>query len=251
MLLSVETRSVARRVCKHGQRAKPPDQLTRTKRVCILQCDACSCRFEQVGKQRYVTAVHHFCSRRCRFYAQKAGGVLYNPHPALVREDVIARVRKASHSEAASQRRSNSLREYHKNKPSDWQNPGNTAVACAKRHQTMKRNGTYKKSSIEERLYEYLCATYGVDDVGRNVLINDRWPIDFHVKSIDTYVQLDGVYWHGLDRPINEIAQHKTKRDVQIHKKWITDRRQDSWFKERGIRLVRLTDRQFAEGVRL
>jgi hypothetical protein len=61
-------------------------------------------------------------------------------------------------------------------------------------------------------------------------------------RSIDTYVQLDGVYWHGLDRPIELIAEHRTKRDVQIHKKWATDREQDAWFAERGMKLVRITD---------
>ena len=72
-----------------------------------------------------------------------------------------------------------------------------------------------------------------------------RWPIDFYIKSIDTYVQLDGVYWHGLDRPIEAIAEHRTKRDVQIHKKWLIDRQQVEWFASRGLRLVRITDQEF------
>jgi hypothetical protein len=116
----------------------------------------------------------------------------------------------------------------------------------AKRHATMKANCTYGKSSKpEEKLYTLLCAWFDVDNVSRNVFVNSRWPIDFYIKSIDTYVQLDGIYWHGLDRPIEVIAEHRTKRDAQIHKKWLTDREQNRWFSEREMNLVRVTDAQF------
>ena len=110
----------------------------------------------------------------------------------------------------------------------------------------MKANCTYGKSSKpEEKLYTLLCAWFDVDNVSRNVFVNSRWPIDFYIKSIDTYVQLDGIYWHGLDRPIEVIAEHRTKRDAQIHKKWLTDREQNRWFSEREMNLVRVTDAQF------
>jgi very-short-patch-repair endonuclease len=124
----------------------------------------------------------------------------------------------------------------------------NTPSACQKRHQTMKLHGSYKKSSTEDMLYVALCNAYGIDEVQRQVpVLGTRWAIDFYVKSIDTYIQLDGVYWHGLDRPIEVIAEHRTKRDVQIHRKWLTDREQDKWFEERGMKLVRITDRQFVQ----
>lgn len=251
MLLRVETRLAERKKCKHGKRAKPISELTRIKKVYVLQCDQCRIDFERPGKEKFVNAEHHFCSAKCRVDAQKIGGVLCNQNPALIRSDVLKRANIASHSEIATQRRSHSLREYHQNRPIDWQNPGNTPEACIKRHETMKRNGTYRKSSVEDQVYDYLCSTFGDDQVERNVMINDKWPIDFYVKSIDTYIQLDGVYWHGLDRPIEEIAKHKTPRDAQIHKKWMTDRAQDAWFKERGMTLKRLTDVQFLRGERL
>jgi hypothetical protein len=108
----------------------------------------------------------------------------------------------------------------------------------------MKLSGTYRKSKSEDQCYDLLCECFGADDVERQVRINDRWAIDFYIKSIDTYVyvQFDGVYWHGLDRPIELIAEHRTKRDVQIHKKWATDREQDAWFSERGMKLIRISD---------
>lgn len=115
--------------------------------------------------------------------------------------------------------------------------------ASVKRHETMKREGTYRKSKPENKFYTILCDKFGTDNVERQCFIN-KWPIDFYVKSIGTYIQLDGVYWHGLDRPIELIAEHKTKRDVQIHKKWLTDREQDKWFITNNLTLVRITEMQ-------
>lgn len=109
-------------------------------------------------------------------------------------------------------------------------------------HAVLKRNGTYGKSKIEDRFYNALIDQFGI--VERQVNING-WLIDFYVKSIDTYIQFDGVYWHGLDRNLEEICKFVHKRDRVIYNKFLTDRKQDNWFKKSGFRLVRITDKQF------
>jgi hypothetical protein len=168
----------------------------------------------------------------------------------FVRPDVLQRTQVSSHTPQAEARRRTSLKAWHQNRPVDWQNAGNSPEASAKRHETMKRNGTYRKSSTEDAMYAYLCGVYGLDQVQRNVWMNGKWPIDFYVKPINTYMQLDGVYWHGLNRPIEVIKQFKKPRDVKIYRKWLTDREQNEWFRERDLKLVRLTDLQFKTGVR-
>jgi hypothetical protein len=247
MLIRVEKR-LKRKKSKHGKRMRPFDSLKRTKTYLILECDQCKLCFERPGTN--LSKRYHFCSMTCKSIAQKLGGVLNRPC-AFARPDVIESLKKRSHTKIAEKRRSESLRKYHQNRPDNWENPGNSVEACKKRHETMKKNGSYGKSKIEDLMYQDLIMKFGFEDVERNVLMNNCWPIDFYVKSIDTYVQLDGVYWHGLDRPIELISEHKTKRDVKIHKKWLTDREQDRWFSDRKIRLVRLTDIQFNSGIRL
>ena len=79
------------------------------------------------------------------------------------------------------------------------------------------------------------------------MVINDIWPIDFFISFIGTFIQLDGVYWHGLDRPILKIKESKSARDQQIYKKWLTDREQDRWFQENKLNLVRITDLEAKE----
>lgn len=104
-------------------------------------------------------------------------------------------------------------------------------------------------SKPENRFYEALREKFGVDDVKRQVPINDgRWTIDFHTLSIDAYVQLDGVYWHGLNRPIDAIRKSALsghRRDIGTYRKWLVDRQQVEWFASRGLCLVRIIDQEF------
>lgn len=113
-----------------------------------------------------------------------------------------------------------------------------------KAHETNKKNGTYSSSKIEDELYDLLCDYYGQKNVDRHILINN-WDVDFYIKNINTYLQLDGVYWHGLDRDIDAIKLSANDRDKNIVKKYYTDIKQNNWFKESNIKLVRITDMQF------
>ena len=122
----------------------------------------------------------------------------------------------------------------------------NTEQALIKKLQTEKENNTQGTSKIENHFYEKLCQCF--DDVFRFQRIpKKRWIIDFYIPSIDTYVQFDGVYWHGLNRPIEEIRKSLTKRDMQIAKAFQKDQAQNAWFQENGLRLVRVTDKEFQQ----
>ena len=124
----------------------------------------------------------------------------------------------------------------------------NCAEALQKRHKTMKKNGSYGKSKVEDKLYEYLCDRFGVEDVERQKLV-DRWNIDIYIKSLNTYIQLDGVYWHGLDRPIDLIKEFRTPRDKVIYRTSMTDKEQNSYFEAHQLKLIRITDIEFKRGI--
>ena len=116
---------------------------------------------------------------------------------------------------------------------------------CKRAHETMKRNGTYRKSKPEDRLYTILCQRFDANDVERQVHVPGtpkQWSFDFLVRSTGTYIQLDGVYWHGLDRPITEHHTSLNPRSHSITKKWATDRAQEKWFVEHKLCLLRITD---------
>ncbi len=116
-----------------------------------------------------------------------------------------------------------------------------------KRIDTMKRNNSFKKSRAEDKMYALLVEQFGNDDVERNKRPEGTaWPIDFYVKSIDTWIQVDGVYWHGLDGQLEKHRERSRldKRSRIIVYKWETDRRQEFWFAERGMKLARFTDKE-------
>lgn len=237
--------NIERRDC----RLQPIENL-KPRKIAVCQCDTCNIEFKilnhvtKKSKQKY-----HFCCVDCKARAQKHGGQLYNAKPTIINADVLKSAKFASHTADANRKRVESQRAYYADHPEE-RKKFNTPAACLKRHETMKKNKTYRTSRCENELFDYLVSKYGSHNIERNKLVNSKWPIDFYVKSTNTYIQLDGVYWHGLDRSIDDIAKYKTKRDFQIHKKWNTDREQDAWFSSNNEKLFRITDVQFLNGKR-
>ena len=256
---------VTRRVVNCSTRY--PNGKSATQHRALLKCDTCDCEFERTARQG-THYTRHFCSLKCQGISQRKGGILANVKEAIflkrygVTVPAKAAVVKQRMMQTNIDRRgvawpTQDVSVMAKQTDTNFQRYGirnvfsipetkkraNSPESCAKRHATMKHNGSYCKSKDEDLCYELLCCLFDVDDVVRQVTIpGTRWAIDFYVKSIDTYIQFDGAYWHGLDRPIEIIAEHMTKRDTLIHKKWLTDREQDEWFAQRNQRLIRITD---------
>jgi hypothetical protein len=88
-------------------------------------------------------------------------------------------------------------------------------------------------SQGEAEVATLLATTFG--EVKRWVWVNG-WSIDMYVPSCDAYVQFDGVYWHGLDRPIEMV------KDPKIVRKYYRDVEQVAWFSAQGLKLVRITE---------
>lgn len=110
------------------------------------------------------------------------------------------------------------------------------------------REGTFFKSKSEDQCFEALCVEFGAENISRQVAVTKYCCVDFYVKSIDIYIQFDGVYWHALERPIEEIRQsglNGNKRDMSRYRKWLVDRQQETWFTENNKTLIRFTDQQF------
>lgn len=113
----------------------------------------------------------------------------------------------------------------------------NSPEACRRRHETMKRNGTYARSRPEDSLHTALVEAFGQEHVERFVNLNG-WELDFHVKTHDVHVQLDGAYWHGL----NDARTSSGPRACSIARTVQRDRARVAWFEAHGHRLVRASD---------
>lgn len=106
---------------------------------------------------------------------------------------------------------------------------------------TKIKNGTCSKSKVEERINDIL-VTSGYKFL-RQVPLIKQW-IDFFIQDLNLYIQVDGVYWHGLNRPIDEIAIGSTLQDKKIYKQILRDSKLNDYAKENNLLLLRLTDEE-------
>ena len=77
----------------------------------------------------------------------------------------------------------------------------------------------------------------------RYITRNDgkRYNVDIYISDIDTFVEVDGVYWHGLDRPYDQLGPEQRG-------KFDHDRQLDDHCRQANIRLVRITDLEVKKG---
>lgn len=252
------------------------------KRVILkFNCDTCKRDYESVGgKRRTPKSGRTFCSNKCKFQASKKGEILYedakktslerygNEIPMLSAEIKERRnqtlqerygVTAALQIEAAKEKRRQTnierygfaetfqIKEFKEKREATWlANYGVTyrpfpENAVEKAKESMTKFPQKWSSKIELKFYDELCKHFGVDDVVHQKWING-WPIDFYVKSIDVYIQFDGIYWHALDMPLEEIRKSEKPRDKTRVQKWERDREQDDWFQTQCKQLVRITD---------
>lgn len=120
--------------------------------------------------------------------------------------------------------------------------------AYIKSQETKKVRRTHKLTSkIEEFVGEVLCDIFGKENVITQIKINNHWVFDFQILNPSLYVQVDGVYWHGLNRPREIIEQLKSSKDVSILKNIDKDIKQNIWATENNKIIVRFTDKEVLE----
>jgi len=225
------------------------------RKVMCFQCDHCGHLFEtKYNAWRLLTL--HMCSSLCRVQANRSGGVIQEKqrqtalahygvdHPLksrTVRDKIKRTLFERYGVENALKLCSPNSPEACKKRHETMKKTGGYTRSAQKCHETMKKNGTYGRISKQETmLYDLLVEKFGEQDVERQVLVNERWPIDFYINSIDTYVQYDSEYWHGLDRPIELIATSQNSRDRGIYCNWLSDRTKNDWFSSEKLNLVRI-----------
>jgi len=130
------------------------------------------------------------------------------------------------------------------NQTKEFRENTNWHEAVKKQHKTKKENGTYGKSKTEDQFYQFLLEHFSKNDIERQPIINE-WAIDFYIKSLNLYIQFDGTYYHGLDRPIQEIFNFKTSTDKTIFQTYLRDQKQNHFFHQNKLKLFRISDKEF------
>lgn len=98
---------------------------------------------------------------------------------------------------------------------------------------TKERRGInlFKSTKIEQKIYDALQKLFPSDKIE-----HPKWfeghPVDFYVSSIDTWIEHDGEFWHGL-------TKESKKYDWAI-KRFNRDRQQDEKFLTLKMKLIRI-----------
>lgn len=235
------------------------------KKDALFECDTCKMTFRRAYDQKIWNKEFHFHDKACQNISQSSGALKIQKENhflakfGLKNPQQVYSIRKQTEKtnlerygfKVSSQAQSvkNVAQQTNIEKFGvNWctQLPQNriacnSALSQRKRFETKKRNGTLKQSHQEDAYYKRLCEQFGENDVLRHVFVNG-WDIDFYVKSEDIYVQHDGSYYHGLDRPIEVIKEFKTATDKTIFATWLRDKKQNAWFAQNGIFLMRVVD---------
>lgn len=228
----------------------------------LVTCDLCSCSF--VVKNCVKAALKkkaHFCCVQHQVFSQQKNGLLdvkkkalfnerYGVNTPLEIKKVHERGIEAANSPISREKaKQTSLKNW--GVPFPTQHPRHIAkcnlpASIQKCNETKRRNGSMRESEPERQLRSLLIEQYGQDNVRSHVRLH-RCSVDIYVTSIDTYVQLDGVYWHGLDRPLSELQELAKENDQArvILEKYTRDRMLDEYCALHNIRLIRITDVEF------
>lgn len=103
----------------------------------------------------------------------------------------------------------------------------------------VRKLGDKALSKPEALMATFLRERFGDNQVEQQVLLqhggDKPWLIDFYVKNLDVYVEVDGVFWHGLTSTYENL--HPKQRG-----QYDRDRAKDAWFLSVNKRLVRVTD---------
>lgn len=98
-----------------------------------------------------------------------------------------------------------------------------------------------QRSNIENVFYRFLKNMFV--SVSRQYRVNKKWPVDFYIRDIDTFIEFDGIFWHGKITPRviidNNIKYEGVKRRVQ------SDLNENQWFRNNSLNLLRITDKDF------
>lgn len=116
-------------------------------------------------------------------------------------------------------------------------------VSREKRRFTLKLKGNSKTSKQEDKLFEVLCNLFG-SNVERQVGVKS-WEIDFYIPSIFTYINFNGVYWHGRYSSIKELENSPNPQAKKIIETKYRDSKRECFFKNEGINFTVIWEDDF------
>jgi endogenous inhibitor of DNA gyrase (YacG/DUF329 family) len=240
------------------------------KKIIILKCDYCGIEFicREDSKNRALKQELHFCSKKCSNTDMSTGGKLSQKQSAgMIKEYGVASFfdtvgfkkeqqefcfeKYGVKSRLESPIILNKIKKTNLEKygqeiyagSEDWESKLDRDEIARKAWLTKISNGSCSKSNQEDLLYEILVGNFDQINIQRQVPIIKQW-IDFYIQSLNLYIQVDGIYWHGLNRDIETIKLGLTTQDKKIYKQILRDKELNNYMRINNMKLLRITDEQ-------
>lgn len=212
----------------------------------IYRCDYCKSNFSVDTRRMNNKNELHFCSKNHANAARKKGGVIYEKvrqtHLQKYNVEFMTqhpKLKNAARSVDANKKRNNTcINRY------GSMNPMGSSAIRKKCYSSSKT----KISKDETKFVNFL--RKNIDkDIKQQVLVNNSWLIDAYLPMYNTYIQFDGVHWHGLTKPLSEIKllAESSSHWAAILAKYQRDLIQNDWFKKKKMQLLRIPFSSFEE----
>jgi hypothetical protein len=110
------------------------------------------------------------------------------------------------------------------------------------------RNGVFQRqaSKGENEVFEALVQVF--PQTQRHVRVH-CWNIDFYIPELNTYINYNGVYWHGRYVSDSDLQVSPTRQSKTILGTKQRDRERAVWFVEHGMCLEIIWEDERAQAV--
>jgi len=250
------------RIYKINKKSKNNKNIT--KEIVQVTCDDCGLIFDHKFNSRAKKSELHFCCKKCSNNSitngrlrkstddgqfEKYGSIYVNSKEFKKKQEENCIINYGVKTIMASPLIQEKIRKTCKEKygretytgTEDHKSKCDYKDIAQKAWNTKIKNGTCSKSKPEEKLFDIIKKNFGVDDIFRQISVIKQF-VDFYIKSKDLYIQVDGVYWHGLNRKTKDIKLGKTRQDLKIYKQILRDRKLNKYMKNNNKKLIRITD---------
>lgn len=112
-------------------------------------------------------------------------------------------------------------------------------IGFKRRFTAREENNSFKKSKPEEGIYKLLLNNNIKTE--RQIHIDKRI-VDFLLPENNVYIEVDGIYWHGIGKTKEELLIKTTPQAKSIYKKHEQDKILNKYCFDNKIKLLRITD---------
>jgi hypothetical protein len=229
-------------------------------------------KLERYGDENYVNAKQGIKTKLEKYGDNYFSELAIDLHNNMTEEKKLARIEKIRETQLSKddefyEKRNVKTRKTKEERYGDPNYVNITEESKRKRHETMKRNGSYGKSKTEDMFYTSLIEAFDAMDIVRQKRVigcgkdvKGIWALDFYIISLDLYVRFNGDYFHGRNFSVEELialAENREKINGKVSQyRKIAETKQldkikDIWFKENNLKMVVVWETDFLKMLKI